>query len=88
MSPDVIGIIAALALVALSLVVNGILTSRTMTKAFEAQTANQKWIWSRFLALLEPHIVEQIQEVEAIDAEIAAHDADSLAHDEPELIKY
>jgi hypothetical protein len=79
-------IIASMLLVSLALIINGVKTDRAITRALDSMTENQKWIWTRFLAILEPHIVEELQQIDEIDADLAQQSTDEPV--EAETIRY
>lgn len=73
--------VAALCFVGLSMMISAWLNSRAQVAALKQQGENARWVWERFLTLLEPHLVERVHELEQMEAEEAIQD-------DPEAIKY
>jgi hypothetical protein len=75
--------VAALCFVGLAMIISAWLNSRAQREAIRQQGENTRWVWTRFLTLLEPHLVERVKEIEQIESEEA-----SVTEDEPEPIRY
>lgn len=61
--------VAALVFVGLSMILSAWLNSRSQSASIKQQGENARWVWNRFLTLLEPHIVERVREIEALESE-------------------
>jgi len=61
--------VAALCFVGLSMILSAYLNSRCQEASIEQQGQNARWVWNRFLTLLEPQIVARVREIEALESE-------------------
>jgi hypothetical protein len=73
--------VAALCFVGLSMILSAYLNSRAQREAIRQQSENTRWVWDRFLTLLEPHLVERVREIEQLEAE-------DKIEDDPEGVAY
>lgn len=72
MSDLAVAIVAGAALLAVSVAIFGVLIARSLSTAFKALTDDRRWFQRQFLGVLEPRLIQHMQEIHAIDEDLLA----------------
>jgi hypothetical protein len=88
MEPLTIALLCVLGFVGAAILAFGIILGLALRSAVLTFGKHQKWIWDRFLTLLEPDVARRIQEIQEAEREEDEVEGEAAEPEEPTPYRY